>query len=97
MDEVDQQIIATMRDVHRPEWPILVQLAAAHDIVLAEGASEAMIIRALLRVSAEVLRERAMARGYEELAAMWGELHDASEAQERRRRYAERVDRVMPG
>jgi len=97
MDDLDEQAIATVRDVEGPEWTILKKLAAEHGMVLAEGASEAMIIRALLRVGADVVRERALALGYEQLAQMWSEVHDVGEARERRRRYAERVDRVMPG
>jgi hypothetical protein len=97
MDDHDQQTLATVSDTDGPEWAMLVTLAAAHGIALRPGASEATVIRALLRVGADVLREQVMARGYEQLAEMWSEVHDAAEARERRRRYADRIDRVMPG
>jgi hypothetical protein len=53
-----------------------------------------MIIRALVHAGADALRECALVRGYAEFAEMWPEVHDADDARERRRRYAERVDRV---
>lgn len=43
---------------------------------------------------ADALRERALERGYAELADLWPDVHDAAEARERRRRYALRFDRV---
>lgn len=44
-----------------------------------------------MNAGADALRERALVRGYEEFAEMWPEVHDADDARERRRRYAEHV------
>jgi len=38
--------------------------------------------------------DRALERGYQGLADLWPEVHDAAETRERRRRYAQRVDRA---
>jgi hypothetical protein len=72
-----------------------VEAAADKGIIVRPGASEATIIRALVHAGADALRERALERGYTELTEIWPEVHDAEETRERRRRYADRVDRVM--
>lgn len=54
------------------------------------------MIRALLATGAALLREEALERGYRKLAETYPEVHDAKEAQARRRRYADRVDRHDP-
>ncbi|HEX5495793.1 MAG TPA: hypothetical protein VFX70_14575 [Mycobacteriales bacterium] len=41
--------------------------------------------------------ERALDRGYRQLAEMYSDVQDADEARARRRRYADRVDRATPG
>lgn len=60
-------------------------------------ASEAAVIRFLMEMGAMKVREMMLERGYEQAAEIYAEVHDAEEAAERRRRYAERVDRVTPG
>ncbi len=96
LDDADQQTLASFADPTRTEWDTLVESAARHGITLKRGASEATIIRALLRAGAAALREQAMEQGYAQLAEMWPEVHDSDEAAARRRSYAERVDRVTP-
>lgn len=93
-DERDQGAIASVSDPDRAEWTALVEAAAEKGIAVKPGASEATIIRALVHAGADALRERALESGYAELADLWPELHDTEETRERRRRYAERVDRV---
>jgi hypothetical protein len=55
------------------------------------------VIRALIAAGAAAMREQVLERGYQQFAEIYDEVHDADEAAYRRRRYAERVDRVMPG
>jgi hypothetical protein len=93
----DEQTVRTFADAGRPEGALLIEAARDLGIQLGPGASEATVIRALIAAGASALREQALERGYEELADIYDELHDADEAAARRRRYAERVDRVMPG
>lgn len=93
-DDQDQRAIASVSNPDGPEWAALVEAAATMGITLKRGASEAAIIRALVHAGANALRERALERGYAELADLWPEVHDAAETRERRRRYAHRVDRL---
>ncbi|MGH3889487.1 MAG: hypothetical protein ACRDSZ_23485 [Pseudonocardiaceae bacterium] len=93
-DDHDQGVIASASNPDRAEWAVLVEAAAAKGITLKPGASEAAIIRALVHAGADALRERALERGYAELADLWPDVHDAAETRERRRRYAHRVERV---
>jgi hypothetical protein len=93
-DDRDEAAIASVSDPERAEWALLVQVAAEAGITLKPGGSEAAIIRILLHAGVDALRERALERGYAELADLWPEVHDAAETRERRRRYAQRVDRV---
>ena len=92
-DDHDQEAIASVSSPDRAEWAALVEAAAEKGITLKPGASEATIIRALVHAGADALRERALERGYTELADLWPEVHDTAETRERRRRYAHRVDR----
>ncbi|MGQ0718911.1 MAG: hypothetical protein ACT4NP_16675 [Pseudonocardiales bacterium] len=93
-DDQDQRAVASVSNPDGAEWAALVESAAEKGITLKRGASEAAIIRALVHAGAEALRERALERGYAELADLWPDVHDAAEARERRRRYADRVDRI---
>jgi hypothetical protein len=93
-DEHDQGAIASVSNPERAEWAALVEAATEKGITLKPGASEASIIRVLVHAGADALRERALERGYAELADLWPDVHDAAETRERHRRYAHRVDRV---
>lgn len=93
-DDHDRGAIASVSNPDRAEWAALVEAAAERGITLKPGASEASIIRALVHAGADALRERALERGYAELADLWPDVHDDAETRERRRRYAHRVDRV---
>lgn len=97
LTDQDVRTVQTFADPDRPEGALLLDAARELGISLGPNASEATVIRALIATGAAALREQALERGYEELAEMYGDLHDADEAAARRRRYAERVDRVMPG
>jgi hypothetical protein len=97
LDERDEQTLAAFTDPESAEWKALVTVAATLGITVRPGSSEATIIRALLQAGAKAVQEQALERGYAQLAEIWDEAHDAAEARVRRRRYAERVDRVMPG
>ena len=94
LDDADQQVIERFADPDRAEWTELVGSATRHGLTVKPGASEGTVIRALLRAGADALREAALGRGYAQLAEHWDEVHDADEAAERRRRYAQRVDRL---
>lgn len=97
LSDRDEQTVRTFADPDRPEAAVLAEAAEKLGIPIAPGASEATVIRALIAAGAATLREQALERGYQQVAEMYDEVHDADEAAERRRRYAERVDRVMPG
>ncbi|MPZ80165.1 MAG: hypothetical protein GEV28_07125 [Actinophytocola sp.] len=97
LTDQDEQIVRAFGDPDRPESAILRDTAEAHGIVLAEGASEAAVIRGLMAAGAAAIRGQLLERGYQRVAEMYSEVHDADEAAARRRRYADRVDRVMPG
>lgn len=96
LDDDDEQRIASVADADSVQHAVLVEIAEALHIPLPRGDSEAAVIRALIQVGAHTVHERALERGYAQLAQMWDEVHDHDEARERRRRYAERVDRVVP-
>jgi hypothetical protein len=75
---------------------VLIETAGELGIAIGPGASEATVIRALMAAGAAAVREQALERGYRQLAELYDEAHDAEEKAARRRRYAERVDRMMP-
>lgn len=93
----DEDTLAAFADPERPERAALAQAAAEQGISLAADASEAALVRALVAVGAALMREEALERGYRQLAEIYPEVHDTDEARARRRRYADRIDRVMPG
>jgi|SRR5882757_10550553 len=97
LTDQDEQTVSTFGDPERPEWAALVEATEALGIRLSPHASEATVIRALMAAGAAAVREQALERGYQQVAEMYAEVHDADEKLARRRRYAERVDRVMPG
>ncbi len=97
LTDQDEQTVRTFADPERPEGALLIEAARDLGIPLGPGASEATVIRALIAAGAAAMREQALERGYQQLAEIYDEVHDADEAAARRRRYAERVDRVMPG
>ncbi len=93
----DEETVRQLGDPDRPEGAALIEAARALGISIGPDASEATVIRALIAAGAEAMREQALERGYQQVAEMYAEIHDAEEKAARRRRYAERVDRVMPG
>ncbi|OZE95872.1 hypothetical protein CH302_16995 [Rhodococcus sp. 15-2388-1-1a] len=78
-------------DPERLEARILREWAQQQHITIRDN-SESGIARALLRVGAEALREKALEAGYDELAKDQAE--GRREQQARRRRYVERVDKT---
>ncbi len=92
----DEETVRRFGDAESPEGAALIAAARELGIAISPGASEATVIRALMAAGAAAVREQALERGYEEVAAMYAEVHDAEEKAARRRRYAERVDRKMP-
>lgn len=96
LDDRDEQTLTTFSNPERPEWQALVQAGTETGITIKPDASEAAILRVLLHVGAIALREQVLAEGYAQLAEVWDEVNDKAETQARRRRYAERVDQVIP-
>jgi hypothetical protein len=96
LTESELEGLAAVTDPARPESASFRALAAEIGVEIRDG-SESALIRALLAVGAAAVRQRALERGYQELAAIYPEVHDAPEAAERRRRYARRVDAQMQG
>jgi hypothetical protein len=97
LTDQDERTVRTFADPGRPEGALLAEAAPELGVTLGPGATEATVIRALIAAGAAALREQALERGYPQLAEIYDEVHDADEAAYRRRRYAERVDRAMPG
>ncbi len=97
LTDQDERTVQAFADPERPEAVVLIEAARGLGIALGPGASEATVIRALIAAGAAAIREQALERGYQQLAEIYDDVHDADEAAARRQRYAERVDRVMPG
>jgi len=96
LTDQDEETVRRFGDPELPEGAVLIEAARALGITIGPGASEATVIRALMAVAAAAVREQALERGYQQLAEVYADVHDADEKAARRRRYAERVDRVMP-
>lgn len=90
----DVEVLKAVADPERPEGESLRSIANELGIDIRDG-SESALIRALLAAGAAAVQQRALERGYHELSQIYPEVHDAPEAAERRRRYAERVDSNM--
>jgi hypothetical protein len=68
LDVPDQQAIEPFADPSRPEHAVLETWAAQHGLNLRD-ASDAAVLRALIRAGAEALHEKALEDGYARLAA----------------------------
>jgi predicted secreted protein len=96
LTESDVEALAAVADPARPESAALRAMADELGVEIRDN-SESALVRALLAAGAAAVQQRALERGYRELAAIYPEVHDAPEAAERRRRYARRVDAHMDG
>lgn len=96
LTDQDEETIRRFGDSDLPEGAVLIEVAQALDIAIGPGASEATVIRALMAVGVAAVCEKTLERGYQQVAEMYAEVHDAEEKAARRRRYAERVDRLVP-
>ncbi|WP_032491758.1 hypothetical protein [Rhodococcus sp. 311R] len=94
LDSDDQAELAVFADPDRLESGILREWAQQQHIAIRDN-SESGIARALLRVGAEALREKALEAGYAELAKDQEE--SLTEQRARRRSYVERVDQAYGG
>lgn len=88
----DLDLLEAVADPSRPEAATLRMIADELGVEIRDGASESALIRVLLAAGAAAVQQRSLEQGYAELAALYPEAHDADEAAERRRRYANRVD-----
>lgn len=93
LDGPDQRAIEAFADPSRPEHATLEDWASEHGLSLRE-ASDAAILRALVRAGAEALRMKALDDGYDRLAAD----REASRAERRavRDRAVKRADERLP-
>ena len=89
LDTPDQQAIEPFADASSPEHSALESWAQAHGISVRD-ASDAAILRTLIRAGAETLRERALEEGYTRLAMSRRE--DRAERRAIRDRGLERTD-----
>ncbi len=87
----DLEVLEAVADPTRPESTSLHAIAEELGVDIRDK-SESALIRALIATGAATVQQRALELGYEELAQIYPEVHDAPEAAERRRRYALRVD-----
>ncbi|WP_086819473.1 hypothetical protein [Allokutzneria sp. NRRL B-24872] len=83
LSEQDAETIEVARD--SSNFELLAKAVAPLGITLTEDASEAAVLRALMHLGAVRLQEQALERGYAELAEVWDEVSDVSEARARRR------------
>ncbi|WP_378739448.1 hypothetical protein [Nocardia brasiliensis] len=97
LTEREERTLATLSDRKGAEWVLFESIAAHLGYSLTPDASEATVIRVLMAIGAQVLIDEALDQGYQQLAEIWPEVHDETEARERVRRYADDVDQVMPG
>ncbi|WP_154814457.1 hypothetical protein [Actinophytocola xinjiangensis] len=86
LTEQDEQTIRTFGDSDRPEGALLRDAADALGVPLPPAASAEAVLRALMAVGAATVREQILECGYEELAEIYSEVHDADEAHARRHR-----------
>jgi len=68
LDAPDQAAIEAFADPTKPEHAALEAWASQHGLSLRDD-SDAAVLRTLVRAGAEALREKALAEGYERLAA----------------------------
>jgi len=96
LSDHDLKVLEAVSDPTRPEAASLRVIAEELGVEIRDR-SESALIRALLAAGAAAVQQRALERGYQELAEIYPEVHDTAEASERRRRYARRVDLNMQG
>lgn len=91
----DRRLVTSFEDPASAEHAALAAWAAHRGLDPARLATEASIIRALLRAGAESLREQALDEGY---AALAGELtaEERDETRAARDRYVRRTERRAP-
>ena len=94
----EESALAIFEDKSRAEWTLLQMIAAEHGLDLTESSSEATIMRVLMAAGLQQLRDRVLDRGYAHMAELYEQDEDLkAERREFLRRYADRVDRNMPG
>jgi len=94
LTDQDLEVLRAVADPARPESTTLRAIADELGVEIRDR-SESALIRALLAAGAAVVKQRALKRGYQELAEIYPEVHDVAEAVGLRRRYAHRVDAIM--
>jgi hypothetical protein len=87
LDAPDEQVLELFTDPSRPEHATLEAWASQHGLGVRD-ASEAAVLRTLLRAGAAALREKALEAGYVQLAA---EREDRQERRALRDRAVERA------
>lgn len=86
LTDQDEETVRRFGDPDLPEGAVLIEVARESGVAIGPGASEATIIRALMAAGAAAVREQALERGFQQLAAVYADVHDADEAAARRRR-----------
>jgi hypothetical protein len=93
LDDIDEALLMEFERPESVERAALIEVAAAHGWNVSEyRLSEGALIRTLLRIGAETLRERALEIGYAQLEASLTE-EERAETRARRERRAKRPDR----
>jgi hypothetical protein len=94
LEDADEALLAPFEQPDSLERTALIGYAAEHGWKVSEyRMSEGALIRTLLRVGAETLRDRALELGYAQLAASYTDEERAEMRAERERRRAQRPDR----
>jgi hypothetical protein len=97
LEDTDEALLASFEQPESLERQALIGYAAEHGWNVSEYrlTSEGALVRTLLRVGAETLRERALEIGYAQLEASYTD-EERAEMRALRARYAEHVDRWIP-
>ncbi len=90
LDDQDERLLTAYTRGDSPERSALEAWAAERDRALSESASEAAVIRMLIRAGMEALQDRTLERGYSELAEVMRA--GAEESRAARERHVSRAE-----
>lgn len=92
LDRDDETVMERFAQAGTDERTALLAWAGEHGVPVSAVSSDAALIRALLRVGAESLREQALDAGYAELAAAAETSEEHAEVRRARQRHIDHVE-----
>jgi hypothetical protein len=96
LESEDEAMLARLAGENSPERRVLISWTRLRGMSPDQIRSEASLIRVLLRIGAERLREQALDEGYAQLAAERDAIEEA-ESHEARARYVHRTEATSAG